>query len=139
MTPKSCLRCDWQGETDEPKCPNCGVRPLYVVGVPPSEGTGVPVRSHSETPSREAASVKSLAPSGTPPRQPDPSPPAAVEPTSRSARSAVAFVVTALVLTVTLGTWLNANKERSAPSTSTGAALLETSAGDGSPTLSSRR
>jgi Tol biopolymer transport system component len=30
MTPKICYRCDWQGVTTEPKCPQCGV-PLYVV------------------------------------------------------------------------------------------------------------
>jgi hypothetical protein len=31
VTLKTCFRCDWQGKTTEPDCPNCGERPLYVV------------------------------------------------------------------------------------------------------------
>ena len=127
MTLKTCLRCDWHGETEEPKCPNCGEQPLYVVGAPPSEGNRRTARSHPETPSREAASTKSVAPSG-PPLPPDsaPSPSAAIEPSSRSARSAVTFVLTALALTLAMGTWLNTHRERSARSASTGTAAQET-------------
>ena len=122
MTLKSCLRCDWQGESEEPKCPNCGERPLYVVGAPPSAGAGVPVQSHPRERSREAASTPSVAPVRHPAPSVEPSPSStdAVEPSGRSGRSAVAFTVAALVLTVTLGTWLKAHEERSASAASTG-------------------
>jgi sugar lactone lactonase YvrE len=46
----------------------------------------------------------------------------------------VAFVVAALVLTVTLGTWLKAGAERSAPAASSDAAAGETPSVEGSPT-----
>ena len=89
MTSKSCLRCDWQGETKEPKCPHCGVQPLYVVG------------------------PAGVAASHTPPPLSHPSPPptGAVVSSGRSARSGVAFVMASLVLTVTLGTWFKAHEE----------------------------
>ena len=53
----------------------------------------------------------------------------------RSARSAVAFVLVSIVLTVGLGTWLEAHGGRPAPASSD-VALLETPAGNGSPTTS---
>ena len=127
MTPKTCLRCDWQGETKEQACPNCGEQPLYVIGAPPSGEAGVPVRSQPKEQSYEASSRASVAPvrrPALPPVETPPSPTDAVEPSGRSARSAVAFVVAALVLTVTLGTWLRAHEERAAPAAPT----------DGSPT-----
>ena len=108
MTSKTCLRCDWQGETKEPTCPNCGQHPLYA----------------SVAPVRRPA----------PPVEPPPSRTDAVEPSGRSARSAVAFVVAALVLTITLGTWLKAHEERSAPAGPPDAAAQETPASDGSST-----
>ena len=112
-----CLRCDWQGETRAAICPNCAA-PLYVVGDHRPEGAGVPVRGHSEERSREAASTASMAPSGTPPRPPDP-PPSPTNLVEPSRRSALAFVLVALALTVTLGSWLNAHKERPAGAEST--------------------
>ena len=127
MIPKTCLRCDWQGETRSKGCPNCAA-PLYVVGDHRPEGAGVPVRGHPEERSREAASTASMAPSGTPSRPPDPPPSSTnpVEPSSRSRRSALAFVLAALVLTVTLGSWLNAHRERPGPAADTQADLTGT-------------
>ena len=97
MTTKNCLRCDWQGRSDEPTCPSCGARPLFVVGASPSVGRGT------------ASSV-------TPPPGPVPHTSHAdtVEPSGRSNRSVVAFVVTALVLVLTLGTWFEAHDATSA-------------------------
>ena len=120
MTPKTCLRCDWQGATKGTKCPNCAA-PLYVVGDHRPEGAGAPVRGHPEERNREAASTASMAPSGTAPRPPDPppSPTDPLESSSRSSRPALAFVLAALVLTVALGSWLNAHKQQAAPAAST--------------------
>jgi hypothetical protein len=82
-----------------------------------------------------------MAPSGTPSLRSDPtrSPTDAVGPPGGSGRSAFAFVLAALVLTVTLGTWLNAHAERSAPAASTDTAVHETptSAGFPAPVVSS--
>ena len=136
MTIKTCLRCDWEGETNKPRCPNCGGQSLYVVGASPSGEAGMPVRSHPEKRSRDAASAASMAPSGIPAPQsePSPSPTDEVEPSGRSAPLVVVVVLAALVLIVTLGTWLKVHEERSAPAASTDAAVHETPAGDGSPT-----
>ena len=121
VTIKICLRCDWQDETKEPRCPNCGVQPLYVVGASPSRETAMPVRSRPEERSREAASTASMSPPPMTNRSPFPTD--AVESSSRSTRSTVTFVLAALLLTVTLGTWLTAEEEPSAPAASTDAAV----------------
>lgn len=132
MNPKICLRCDWQGETGRGTCPNCGERPLYVVGASPSEVPGA--GSQPDERNHEAASTTPTAPSDTPPLRSDPSsPPTATTGSSnRSARSIVAFVLTALVLTVTLSTWINAQEERPSP-TAQDDAVLEPPASEASP------
>ena len=129
MTMKNCLRCDWQGETQEPTCPNCGEQPLYMVAASSSKAPGKRVEKDLEEPRAGSVGALDEAPSDVMPARPDPplSRADVVEPSSRSARSVVAFVVTALVLTVALGTWLNAQGEPSAPAASTGVAV------DGSP------
>lgn len=133
MTLKTCLRCDWQGETKEPACPNCGV-PLYVLGASPSGEESVPAAGRPEERSREAASTPSTAPSAHPAPQSDPSPSRTdAVGSGRSDRPAVAFVVAGLVLALTLGTWLKAQEERSAPAAPADAAGRETPASDGSP------
>jgi len=134
MTLKTCLRCDWQGETKEPGCPNCGERPLYVVGASASEGGVAPVRGDPEERSREVPSTAGIAPSETesPQSNPSPSPADTVESSSRSPRSGV-FILAALALTVILGTWLNADQESSAPATSIDAAVVETPSSETSP------
>lgn len=136
MTLKTCLRCDWQGETNEPTCPNCE-RPLYVMGGSPPEGTGVPASAHPAERSRETASTESKAPSGASTVQPIPpaSPTDAGGSSSRPRRSTAAFVLAALLLIVALGTWFNAHEDRSASAGSTDTAVMEAPASDspGSP------
>ena len=45
MTLKTCLRCDWEGDTEGAGCPTCGVQ-LYVLGTPCSaKRTGAPEAS----------------------------------------------------------------------------------------------
>ena len=114
MTNRTCLRCDWQGETDATSCPTCAA-PLYGLAKPPSEGAGVAVRGHPEERSREAASTAIVAPSAAPPRpsSPPPHPPAEATPQSpvQRSRSLVAMVVAVVVLAVALGSWLNAHRE----------------------------
>src|SRR2546422_5840684 len=115
MTLKTCLRCDWQGETKESGCPNCGERSLYLVGAPPSGEAGRPPgisfpQSDPSTPSTDA-----------------------VGSSGRSARAALPFVLAASVLIVALGTLLKAHEERSAPAASSDALVQETRANGGSP------
>ena len=110
MNTKTCLRCDWQGETIATKCPTCA-EPLYEVRKPSSEGAGVPVRGHPEEHSREAASTAIVAPSGTPPRPPSRHPDLQhAEPTMTRSRSLVAIVVSVLVMTFAVGSWLEAHR-----------------------------
>ena len=111
MTTRTCLRCDWQGETDAKKCPNCS-EPLYELGKRPSEGAGVAVRGHPEERSREAASNAIVAPSATPPRPSTLLPEhEAEEPASTRSRSLFALILTVIVLAVAVGSWLNAHTE----------------------------
>jgi hypothetical protein len=133
MTLKTCLRCDWQGKTKELTCPNCRV-PLYVVGSFPPEPAGMPVSDHPEERSREEASTPSTAPpTQFPQSDPPPSPTNAGGSPSRSTRSALAFVLIAIALTVSSGIWLKAGEEPSAPVASTDAAVHESPASEGLP------
>ena len=122
---RTCLRCDWQGETDGSKCPDCAA-PCTSSGRQPPEGAGAEVRSHPEERSREAASTAIVAPSAAPPRPSSPPPPSsteqtqAAEPTTTRSRSLVAIVVSFVVLAVAVGAWLNAHEaptEAAAPRT----------------------
>jgi hypothetical protein len=135
MTLKTCLRCDWQGETNEPMCPNCGERPLYVIGAAsPPEGAAIPARANPAERSRETASTESKAPSGTPSisATPPDSQMDAGGASGRSRRSTAAFVLAALVLIVALGIWFNAHEDRSASAGSTDTAVTEAPASDSS-------
>ena len=135
MTLKSCLRCDWQGEREGRGCPNCGEQPLYLVGTSSSGEGRSPSRSHPGERSGEPASPANVAPvrHPVPSVDPSPSPTETVEPSGRSTRSAIAFVLAAFVLTVTLGTWLKAQEESSALSASTDAGAPDTPTSIGSP------
>jgi hypothetical protein len=113
MTTRTCLRCDWQSETSEKKCPNC-TAPLYELGKPPGERAGAAVRDHSEERSREAASTASVVPSAAPPRPPSRPPQTPTEPSTTRSRSLVALVLTGIVLAVAVGSWLNAHTEPAA-------------------------
>ena len=87
----------------------------------------MPDQGRTEVRSREAASTSSTARSGSPSPESDPSPPfpmEAVGSSGRSARSTIGFVLAALVLAVSLGTWLEANGEGPDPAESTDAAAL---------------
>ena len=111
MTSRTCLRCDWQGESADPTCPNCAA-PLYQLGQPPTPGTGVAVKGGPEERGRGAASTTSEAPSrpSSPvPRQPEPE--RTGEPSSTRSRSLVALALTVIVTAVALGSWLNAHRE----------------------------
>ena len=133
MTLKTCLRCDWQGETNEPMCPNCGERPLYVIGSSPSEGAGMPARDHPAERNGEMASTQSKASAGTPTTNASPSASQmdAGGSSGRSRRSTAAFVLAALLI-VALGTWFNAHEKRSASAGSTDTAVTGTLQGDSS-------
>jgi hypothetical protein len=100
MSSKTCLRCDWEGETGEPRCPSCGTTPLYVVG---------PSRSKQDrvvTASTAPPAVPSP-PSDAPRPTTDP-----FGPVRRSAGFVGTFVLVALVITATVVTWLTSNEPR---------------------------
>jgi hypothetical protein len=104
MTAKVCLRCDWEGETKGAHCPDCGV-PLYLAGAP-RQATPRPKSrpTAADEPSSHAES------SNDPP--PDPTHRTNAPAASASiTRSAGAFIVTALVLTVALDSWLSSDEE----------------------------
>jgi hypothetical protein len=123
MSPKICLRCDWQGESTDPRCPNCGVQPLYVVGPSRSRHDDAAVAREPDDGTREPASA-----ADSPPTSTAASPPAVIEASGTSVRPAVVFVVGALVLTVAAGAWLTANEEPSG-----GALASATPASEASP------
>jgi Tol biopolymer transport system component len=135
----TCLRCDWQGVPEEPACPSCGERPLYVVGASPSGTTENPARDDPDIRGSEPAITRNALLSGDPyaGSRLSPSPEEAVEPSGGSARSAAVFVLAALVLTITLGTWLKAHEERPVSAAPTDATVPDAPANDGStgPTL----
>ena len=123
MTTRTCLRCDWQGSTNEKTCPHCA-EPFYEERKHSSEGGEVEVRGHPEERSREAASTAMVAPSAASPRPSAhrsaiPGPEAASEPATTRSRSLVSFVVTALVLVFALGSWLKAHTPPERPVAST--------------------
>ena len=139
MTLKTCLRCDWEGETPDGACPNCA-RPLYVVGSTQPEVERAGERNTANEPGHVALST-ALTPTfgGAPPSSArslssDPD-----EPTSRSARSTIAFVLGALLLMVAVG--IRLNKEGEGPaSTSVAPSLSPTrNSSSTSPSLSRPR
>ena len=71
---RTCLRCDWQGETTAIEVPGLRAPRCTSWREAPPEGAGAEVRSHSEERSREAASTASVAPSAAPPRPSSPPP-----------------------------------------------------------------
>ncbi len=125
---KSCLRCDWQGETRESACPNCGARPLFVADRSPDQEAGPPAQAHPPKRGPEEASTPHTGSSDTPSLA-DP-----VESSGRSPRSVAAFVLAGLVLTIAVGTWLNRGEERSGAAVSTNRPVSSTPIVDGSPT-----
>jgi hypothetical protein len=115
MTPKTCLRCDWEGETSEPSCPRCGARPLYVTG-PSRVKEPKPVEDRGRSSDRKAA----LTASTTPPAFPFPPSDFArpttdpLGPVRRPGGFVGTFVLVALVITATVVAWLTSNEPRTA-------------------------
>jgi len=134
MTLKTCFRCDWQGETKKPSCPNCGTQSLYVVGVSPPRTEAALGKDDPAERSREA-SIAAASPSGTPTPPATPTPPTgdAIEPTGRSPRSTLAYVLAALILIVVLGAWLN---RRGEPSPGPAAATSDSPSSTAAPSSS---
>jgi len=95
MTAKLCLRCDWHGDTEEPRCPTCGARPLFVAAPPGDRRPPAPLED----------------PVGSE------HPPAPRDGHGRRIRVAVAISVVALV--VALGTWISSDP---APTSASGPA-----------------
>ncbi len=87
-----CLRCDWEGETKESACPNCGVL-LYVLGAAQPKAAGSPARDDREELIHQPAPSLSS-------RLDPPLSPRTEASFRRSTGSAGAFVVAALVLIV---------------------------------------
>jgi hypothetical protein len=114
MARKTCLRCDWQGDTTERACPSCK-EPLYVSGLPPE--------ARVDTPS--------------PPSNPAPPASEPAEAPGRNDRWVAAFVLASIVVAVTLGTWLKTHTDRLVPSTRSDVSLGETPPGDISSSPSS--
>jgi hypothetical protein len=110
MTAKICLRCDWQGETSEPACPNCGIRPLFLTAAPrPAPGT-MPTTRAREGDGEVATPRVPISDAGSPTPTPSPSPRDAQQPDRRSSRARAAFVAAPLLLFVVVGVWLNARE-----------------------------
>jgi hypothetical protein len=132
MTAKVCLRCDWNGERKESACPNCGV-PLYVIGASAKEPPEPKARG-------DAGGPKDVAePSIGPPLDSKSRSNARGTPTRATfTRSAGAFVVGALLLTVALDAWLRSNEGRTSPSaptrTTVGDSLVRLATHPASPT-----
>ena len=100
MTAKTCLRCDWQGTTNESACPGCGVR-LYVLGIAQPTAAGPKARDDREKLVHEPWLGWQF----------DPPPTRRTEASSRRAtRSAGAFVVAALVLIMAVDAWLTSDE-----------------------------
>lgn len=104
-TAKTCLRCDWEGETKGSDCPDCGV-PLYVVGASArSPATTEPTERTAEAEERsdQAAPLNGSLPDPTY-RMDSPAASASIT------RSAGAFIVAALVLIVALDAWFTSER-----------------------------
>jgi hypothetical protein len=110
MTAKVCLRCDWQGETKESACSNCGV-PLYVIGASAKEPATPMVRG-------DPGGTQDVAePSIGSPLDSESRSNVRLTPTRASfTRAAGAFVVGAFLLTVAFDAWLTSDEVRSSPS-----------------------
>jgi hypothetical protein len=92
MTAKVCLRCDWQGETKESACPNCGVL-LYAPGATHLSTAGQAGRDGRVEPIHQPA----LSPTS---RLDPPESPRTGASSRRTIGSTAVFVIAALVLIV---------------------------------------
>ncbi len=104
---KTCLRCDWEGDTDEARCPNCGVA-LYAS----ARASSVPLEAaragEPDSPRSDAVSPPGDAASEPPVRRPSPPLPRAktLGWRSGSARSVRQLGPAAIVVVVlVIGAW----------------------------------
>jgi hypothetical protein len=134
MTSKTCLRCDWQGDTKEAECPNCGVR-LYLPAAPTAPRSAGPPAANRDEESQDP-STEHVAPSSSRSDPPDPLPSPAEAPGSPSwsTRGAALFILGGLGLTLAVGFWLGAHGQPSALEAPTDPAPSGAAAGDASPT-----
>ena len=106
--PRLCLRCDWEGETDAPRCPECGA-PLFRPSAPEPRrrpttdgglGAGSTTNAASASPSWSVETPRPLAddPDGATPARPTP-----------KARATALVVAGALVLTGSAFAWIQAH------------------------------
>jgi hypothetical protein len=132
MTHRTCLRCDWEGETRSDRCPNCNVR-LYVVGASASKGVGAPPGMDRQVSSDPSPGTEHGHASDT--RSDRSSSSGRDGPGSFDRTSRPGLILAALVLGFTLGAWLGGSWWRSAPAASQDAAASRdpTSAAFGEP------
>jgi len=135
MALRTCLRCDWQGDTDDASCPNCGVR-LYLVGVPPEPRSAGPPAAASRVEESPGPGTERIAPSSSRTDPPDPPPSPAETPGSSglSTRGAGPFVLGALGLTLVVGFWLGSRGQGPALQGAADVAPNASPTGDGSRT-----
>ncbi len=106
--PRLCLRCDWEGETDAPRCPECGA-PLFRPSAPEPRrrpttdgalGAGSTTNAAPASPSWPVETPRPLAddPDGATPARPTP-----------KARATALVVAGALVLTGSAFAWIQAH------------------------------
>ena len=131
MTSRTCLRCDWHGDTEGAACPNCGTRPLYVMGAPPARGAEPdPEEAGPDLENASSVTQQEITRHAT-----DPLPDRVdeVESSGRSARSLGAIALTVLLI-VALGAWLRWHDDpaaQAAPSASPTPAASSSPAPDG--------
>jgi hypothetical protein len=136
MTIKSCIRCDWEGQTVGPKCPNCGESSLYVVGAPPTKAPLARAGSSPRSSSTPSASPTQIL-SPTPAEGTHIPTTLSKEPPRRSVWSVVIVSVMGVVLLIAFGTWLrsfNRESPQAAPVAPADAAVPDPPATD-SPTF----
>jgi hypothetical protein len=125
MTAKVCLRCDWEDETSEGACPDCGV-PLYAMDSPARTRTAPPARNDREEPIDQPAAP--LGPELDPSRRSSGTDASSAP--GRVTRQAGAFVVAVLLLTAAFDAWLASDGEgSSAPPSSPQTSLDDLLAG----------
>jgi hypothetical protein len=135
MTLRTCLRCDWEGDTLESACPNCGVH-LYLVGAAPASRDDEPPGAATSEDRNSGARTERIAPSdyGSDPPRPLSSPVETTGSSRRPTRSTGPFVLGGLGLTLAMGFWLGAHGQGLTLEARTDPALSEAPAVHDSPT-----
>lgn len=114
VTLKTCLRCDWAGDTKDSACPNCGV-PLYASVTPPSASAAALAANDRAERTSEAMGTERPGPDARLPGR-------------STTRSVGVFAV--VVLALVIGAWLSSQDGRSPQARSTGPAVDQATGGD---------